>query len=121
MRKLWLVAKHEYLKMVRRRAFWLGTLGIPLLILIITGISILASVGRRDARPVGYVDQAGVLADAVLPATADEDFTPMRAFPDEASAAAALERGEIQAFYVVPADYLQSLEVRVHYWDDRPS
>ena len=122
MRKLWLVARHEYLKMVRRRAFWLATLGIPLLIVLIMAVSIAVFAGRRSEKPLGYVDHAGVLAAGVYPDLGQgERFTEVRPFPDEAAAAAALEAGQIQAFYVVPADYLASPEVILHYWDDWPS
>lgn len=121
MRKFWLIAKHEYLKMIRRRAFWLGTLGVPLLIIVIMAIGIAVAVGGGDDRPLGYVDRAGILAAGAYPDVGEGDrFTEMRAFPDEEAATAALEAGGIQAFYVVPADYFQSPEVTLYYWDDRP-
>lgn len=122
MHKLWLVTKHEYLKTIRRRAFWLGTFGLPLLIAVIMAISIVAVLASdRGARSVGYVDHAGVLAAGLYPDVDESKFTAMRAFPDEAAATAALKAGDIRAFYVVPADYLQSPEVTVYYWDDYPS
>jgi ABC-2 type transport system permease protein len=123
MHKFWLVAKHEYLKTVSRRAFWLGTLGIPALIVVIMAVSIVISVGSVSDKPVGYVDDAGILEAAVYPELEEgEEFTQMRAFPDEKSAIAALvEAKEIEAFYVVPADYLQSPEVTLYYWEDWPA
>lgn len=120
MRKFWLVAKHEYLKMIRRRAFWLGTLGLPLLIVVIMAVSIAVVVGGGDKKPLGYVDHAGVLTAAITPEAGRREITEMRAFPDEATATAALEAGEIQAFYVVPADYFRSLQIVLYYWDDPP-
>jgi ABC-2 type transport system permease protein len=120
MRKLWRVAKHEYLKMIRRRAFWLGTLGIPLLIVVVLVISIATVEGDGNEKPLGYVDRAGVLAEAVSPPNAGADFTEMRAFSDEAAARQALQEREILAFYVVPADYLTSPELSLYYWDDWP-
>ena len=104
MRKFWLVAKHEYLKTIRRRAFWLGTLGVPLLIIVVMAASIAVAVGGGDERPLGYVDHAGILTAGVYPDVGEgNEFTEMRAFPDEAAATAVLESGEIQAFCVVPA------------------
>jgi len=121
MRKFWLVAKHEYLKTIRRRAFWLGTLGVPLLIIVVMAASIAVAVGGGDERPLGYVDHVGILTAGVYPDVGEGDeFTEMRAFPDEAAATAALESGEIQAFCVVPADYFQSPEIALYYWDDSP-
>ncbi len=118
MHKLWLVVKHEYLKNVRRRTFVLGTLGIPLLIVAIMAISILVAIGGQDERPLGYVDEAGVIS---LPASADADHgVDLRAFSDETAARSALEAGAIQAFYVLPSDYLTSQTMLLYYWDDRP-
>lgn len=120
MHKLWLVAKHEYLKTIRRRAFWLGTFGLPLLIVVIIVVSAAVFGSGRGGKPLGYVDHAGILAAGVYPNVGESKFTEMRAFPDEAAATAALEAGQIQAFYVVPADYWQSPGVTVYYWDEYP-
>lgn len=121
MRKFWLMAKHEYLKTVRRRAFWLATLGVPLLMVVIMAVSVAVTIGGGDERPLGYVDHAGILATGVYPDLEEgEKFTEMHAFADEAAARAALEAGQIQAFYVLPADYFQSRQVSLYYWDDRP-
>jgi ABC-2 type transport system permease protein len=122
MRELWLVARQEYLTRVRQRSFLLGVLAIPLLIVVSVGVAILASQGGTDSRPLGYVDQSGVLAAAVTP-TPEEGAEPtaVRAFADPEAARAALEAGEIQAYYVLPPDYLQTREVSLHYLDQGPS
>lgn len=119
MHKLWLVAKHEYLKMIRRRSFWLGTFGIPLLIVVVLVISIAVVEGGGNEKPLGYVDHAGVLADPIYP-DAGSGATEMRAFADESAARQALENREILAFYVVPADYMTSPELGLYFWDDWP-
>jgi ABC-2 type transport system permease protein len=122
MRELWLVAKHEFLKMVRRRAFWLGTLGVPVLIIVAMGLGIYASIRGGDQRPIGYVDQAGVLAPGVMPPVEEgEDFIPPESFPSEEAARAALEADDIQAFYVLPEDYLQTHRVTLYYWENAPN
>jgi ABC-2 type transport system permease protein len=55
----------------------------------------------------GYVDQAGVIRS--LP----EGYSPQQyiAYPDEASARAALEAGQVTAFYVVPQDFVKNGKV----------
>jgi ABC-2 type transport system permease protein len=121
MRELWLVAKHEYLRMVRRRAFLLGTLAMPLLIVIVTAVSVSIAIGKRDDRPLGYVDQAGVLSAAVQPASTSEGGVELRAFPDMQAADGALQAGQIQAYYVLPADYLQAGQVHLYYWENAPT
>lgn len=55
---------------------------------------------------VGYVDHAGII-ESVLPAEAAH----LRVFAGEAEAAAALQRGEIESYYVIAADYVQSGQV----------
>ncbi len=45
----------------------------------------------------------------------------LRAFPDEAQAQAALDAKQIQAYYVLPADYLTSHKAQLIYWDKAPS
>jgi ABC-2 type transport system permease protein len=58
---------------------------------------------------VGYVDQAGIIK--IVP---EGETAQWRAFADEAKAAAALQRGEIESYYVIPADYVHSGRV-THY------
>ena len=110
MRKIWLVAKAEYLQLVRRRSFLLATLGIPIFIGVVMAVSILVAVGGRDDRPIGVVDQAGILGDVAANAAAQS--LNAVALPDDTTANAALEAGEIRAYYVVPADYLTSQRVQ---------
>ncbi len=117
MRNLWLVARAEYRRMVMRRAFLLATFGLPVFIAIVTMVSILAGRGSVDDRPFGYVDEAGILAGVQA-----SQFGPLSAipYPDETSARAALAAGQIQAFYVVPAQYRQTGEVQQYYWNRAP-
>jgi len=52
MRKLWLVAKQEYLKRVRKRSFLLAVLGIPLLMVGVSVLTVLV---------MDFVDTTGTL------------------------------------------------------------
>jgi len=112
---MWLVARHQYTTMVGKRSFILVTLGFPLLIAAVMAIAIVFSSGRQDRRPVGYVDQAGVLT----PPLADVNLE-LRAFENLEDAKAALQAGEVQVVYLLPPDYLQSRRVERYYWDDPP-
>ncbi len=122
MRNLWLVAKHEYLKIVRQKSFLFGTLGIPVLIIVVMAVSILVALGQRGTLPLGYVDRAGILSESVTPPVPEKGKPPVaiRAFADEAAAQAALEANTIQAYYVVPPDYVQSGRVQLFFRDKRP-
>jgi len=117
MRKAWLISRQEYLNRVRQRSFLLGTLSMLVLIVGIMVVSALIALGGRDRRPIGYVDLAGVLHGQ---SAAAGDGPAVRAFADEAAARAALESGTIQAFYLLPQDYLSRHEVTLFYAKDKP-
>ena len=111
MRKFWLVAGHEYRNMTCQRSFIWSTVGLPLLIAAITVISTLIATGAGQAITLGYVDHAGV----ILAAGATEEDVRFRGFANEAAARASLEAGEIQAYYVLPADYRQTGQAQMVY------
>lgn len=122
MRKLWLVAKQEYLKRVRKRSFLLSVLGIPLLMVGVSVLTALIMMASADDRPVGYVDRAGFLDTAVVSELQAErrNFVDIQAYPDEDAARAALEEERIQAYYVVPEDYREHPDLELVYWQETP-
>lgn len=54
----------------------------------------------------GYVDEAGLIKSVP-----DELGKGLKAYPDEAAARAALKTAEINAFYRIPADYMEEKQV----------
>ncbi len=117
MNKFWIVFSHEYLRHVRRKRFILGLISIPLFMAVIMGVSILAAALSQDTRPVGYMDQSGLFKDA-------QPQPPKRSglfveqvkivpFENETDARNALDAGEIQAFYIIQADYLSTGNVKM--------
>jgi len=117
MRETWLVARHEYLSRVRQRSFLVGTLSILAIIAVVMGVTTFIVLGGRDDRPVGYVDHAGVFSGQASSVT---DALEIRAYPDTTAARAALEAGVIQAFYLLPRDYLSRREVTLFYGKEAP-
>jgi ABC-2 type transport system permease protein len=124
MRELWLVAKHTYWERVRSRSFLLTTFGLPLLMVAMMVVFFLVIMSGIDDRPLGYVDRAGLLDPKVsqrLNATHTRTVE-MQAFDTEDAAREALEAEEIQAYYVVPEDYLlETQDLRLYYWDKNPA
>jgi ABC-2 type transport system permease protein len=122
MHNFWLIARHEYRKLASKRSFFVATLGIPLLIVLVMGVAIFLSVSNQNDRPLGYIDQAGILRAGVSPETAEES-TPvaLQPFPDEAAARQALEQEQIQAYFVLPPDYLQTRQLKLYSWNDPPN
>jgi ABC-2 type transport system permease protein len=103
MRRLLWIARHEYLRHVRRRGFLLATLGLP--ILVIGGMAVLILVLANTARSeaaIGYIDEAGFLAGATLSAEDERVPVELVSFPDPAAAQAALDAEAIAAYVVIP-------------------
>ncbi len=116
MTKLWIVARQEFLQNVKKKSFILVVLSVPLYIaLMILMVQILETSQRTD-QPLGYVDAAGILSAArSIPEDAFEDEIDMIPFASEEQANAALQSGQIQAYFILPADYLDSGNVQVIY------
>ena len=119
MRNLWLVAKHEYRRTVVRRGFLLMIFAIPLGMAALIALVVLVEGMGADSRPIGYVDYSGTL-DAGLLDGRSEDSTEIRSFADEELARAALEGEEIQAIFVLPAEYPQTLRSDLYYLEEPP-
>lgn len=120
MRNLWLVARHEYRRIVSRRAFILLTLAIPLGIMLLIAIVYFVEISSESDLPLGYVDHAQFLAE---PSSADSGLADgsFKPFANEEAALAALEGGQIQAFYVFAADYERTLAVDLYVLEDQPA
>lgn len=111
MKKAWLVFKYEYLRHVLRKRFLLGLLSVPLIIAFSIGVGFLSVLVTMDVRPVGYVDQAGVIRE--LPSQSSPTAPNLKAFADEAAARSALDAKEIQAYAVIPPNYAETRIVRL--------
>lgn len=118
--KFWFVALHEYRKHVFQKKFLLAIFSVPLLLGVSMVAGFIASQINMDKSPLGYVDMPGVLVD---PRPVPEDIrvsNPVELIPYENRqlADAALENGEIQAYYVIPPGYENSREVFLVYSDE---
>jgi ABC-2 type transport system permease protein len=116
MKKLWHVAWHEYQRHVFTSRFvLLGLLSVPLIVLVFVGLVFIIFSLEVDSTPLGYVDSSGLLSNPVsAPAPKWPDKpVPILSFASEADARAALMAGRIQAYYVLPADYLVNGQLTV--------
>ena len=120
-RNFWLVLKHEYGRMVLRRAFILLTLAIPLGMAALIVLAVVVELSGANDSPVGYVDQANVLDAARYADLPDhEERIALRAYADEATALAALQREEVQAIFILPTGYPEELETELYYLERLP-
>ena len=122
MGKFWLVAKREYLMRVSRRTFLVATIAVPLGFAALIAVGAFIAIKSEDKRPVGYVDNSGVLDPAIISSLDEVDETvELQAYQDVSVAQNDLESGDIQAYIVLPEDYQRSQQVAVYYWEDKPS
>jgi ABC-2 type transport system permease protein len=123
MSKLWLVARHEYRRHVFQKRFIVVLLSLPAMIALTIGLTAIMISMEENKDAVGYVDQAGLLADPVpaprrgnSPDDPDiPDLLPLVPFQTEEAARAALESKHVQAYYVITKDYFETKRVELVY------
>jgi len=98
------ILRHEFLYTVRKKGFIILTLAVPVVVLLSIGVFRLAStvVGPSSAMTrVGYVDQIG----GFNPLYEDATVQLIR-MESEDDATEALTSGELDEYFVIPADYV---------------
>ena len=107
MRKTLTVLRHEFTQTVKRRAFILMTLAIPLLLLlgygIYQGVQHLSEPGEPDELKIGFVDETGGF-DQYL-SQDDVIFLPKAT---EQEARSDLLSDQIDEYFVIPSTYLEN-------------
>jgi ABC-2 type transport system permease protein len=119
MRKIWLLFWHTYWDNISRPGYLIFTFGLPFFIVAVpTAIVFLVALAvglvrpETDSRPIGLVDRSGVFAEtAVFP----DGPVALVSFNSLELAAAALDGGEIQAYYYLDDRYWQTGEVVMTY------
>jgi len=120
MNKTLLVLKHELITVLSRPSFLFVIFGIPIIGAIIFSVAgqltkgssaqiLLSSLISTPStvQAEGYIDQSGIIK--TIPDSVESGL--LLPFPDEGSARKALNDGEISAYYIIPADYIQSGEI----------
>ena len=107
MRKTLTVLRHEFTQTVKRRAFIIMTLAIPLLLVlgygIYQGVQHLSQPGEPDELTIGYVDESGLFGQ--LGTQGDVVLIP---YPAEDEARSALLSHQADEYIVIPETYLQT-------------
>ncbi|HFE66046.1 MAG TPA: ABC transporter permease [Chloroflexi bacterium] len=118
MKTILLVAWREITVLAGGKMFWIFTLALPLLLTLINvtwqsavlqqiNEELLAPLAEPEENISGYVDPAGLL-QALPEALPGGQW---QAFPDEAAAQAALQAEEIDHYFVIAPDYLESGDI----------
>lgn len=109
MRLALLVARREYLAVLRSRGFLFATLGVPLLALALTTV-VFEAVGGAFSAPsasparTAFVDEAGVISQGAAFTRHDSVEEARRDYDAEL----------LDAWFLIPADYLRSGEIILH-------
>ena len=122
MSNVFLIIKHEISTTLRKRSFWLMTFLLPAVILALSlgsqalarssmatdGSNPLFSGFMSGSKPVGYVDQAGLIKQIPnqLPTNLKMKQDNLQAYADQSTAQAALAAKDINKYYVVPVDFI---------------
>lgn len=122
MKKLWEVFRYELIRNGRRKGYLAGTFGVPLFMaLLMVGFHLyqsnrspeelnpLESLNLEHLKKAAYVDESGL-----FPEVPSELEAVLEHLPDEASALAAMNAEEIDAYFIIAADYLETGEVVLH-------
>lgn len=114
MHKIFIVARHEYLRQTRKRSFLFTAFGLPVLFVTVIGL-IIVVIASQDIRTVGYVDHAGFIQQSVA---AQEEFEDLIAYPDLEHAQSALADGAIRSIIILPDGYPANATAAMDYISD---
>lgn len=123
MTKIWQIIKHEYLRHVVEKKFLISLLSLPFMVVVMFGVAIIIILLSIDDTPVGYIDHPGILTQA-FQREQDSFLNPkidFLSYEDKEQAQTDLESEEIQAYYVIPQDYTNTLQVELYFFDEPDS
>ena len=100
--KMWLIARYQLGQEVRNRSFFLVLFSMPLFLTLVIGLGYLVSRLEQKSTILGYVDPAGLLGR--MPAEPEDSDVRLVPFDTPQAARAALEEGQVDAYYLLSAD-----------------
>jgi ABC-2 type transport system permease protein len=106
MNKTLLIFRHEFRHMIKRKAFIILTLIVPVLALIGIGVFQLVSTDEPplvETVTIGYVDEAGGFDQYTT-----QGYIELVRFDTPSDAKAALINGDVSEYFVIPSDYLST-------------
>ncbi len=116
MKKLWLVFKHEYIRRVKTRGFVFAVLSMPLLVVLAILMAVVSVSMQTNKLPAGYVDLSGVFNQAQIEQESGLVIgkIDLIAYEQMQTGEEALASDQIQALFLIQADYLQSGQVIIY-------
>lgn len=111
MGKILRVMYFEYMRHVFRKRFLFSLLSLPLFISVMALVVLLLVRSEINFKPIGYVDLSGILLNATR--NNQDSLVDLLPFETESKASQALEADQIQAYFVLDADYLETREAKL--------
>lgn len=121
MAKIWQIIRYEYTRHVFNKRFLFSLLSLPLAVILMVVVALLIGSFSTDTTPVGYIDQAGIITEPPPAEDSGDIFDPVIAFikyADEDQARRDLEAEKIQAYYIIPEDYPDPLNIDLYYLEE---
>ena len=120
-----IVIKFEVIRQLKKPSFWIALLLLPLLILGIVGFSALMGYNSESAleemwgdfsdKKIALTDDASIIANTPNPDGTDNTLPSNYIILDDKSQGiAAVQSGEIDIYYYIPADFLESNTIELH-------
>lgn len=111
---IFIVAKKEYLKIVRKPSFWIMILIVPTIYLILAAISGMSAKSvekkveeeTKEAKIILVVDEAGLISDKLV-------LGVFQDFEDVEEAKEKAKNGEVDAAFVYPKDIIESKTIQI--------
>ena len=120
MNQVWEVLTFEYARHVFRKRFVFALLSLPAFILVMGFVVFLLVRSEFNTSPIGYVDQSGLLTGPGAVVNESSSVT-LRRFETEEDAAEALNTDQIQAYYVLSPNYLETRRAKLVALDEPSS
>ena len=118
MSKTWLIARYHFGQEASKRSFLLVLFSLPLFLIFTVGLGYLFSRIYDKSITLGVVDQADLLVNTAL--QTEKDDVQLIFFETPETARAALEAEQIDAYYVLAADYADTRRAELVYFESPP-
>jgi ABC-2 type transport system permease protein len=120
---LWQVITFEYARHVFRKRFLLGLFSLPVFIGIMAIVVLLLVRSEINLKPIGYVDHSGLLPgpDSLVEGGSLASWVELIPYHNEESAQSALESDQIQAFFLLGENYLETRQAKLVALDEPSS
>ena len=122
-----IVARFEFLKIVKRKQFLLTTFGLPVFFLLIMTIPMMTNLmvfdDNTELKSIGYIDQTGLFdlssentagSQAVVSVKEINESIGFIQYTDNKEAEEAIISNTISSYIIIPDDYLQNGTIELY-------